>query len=168
MSKTWWSKTAWQIRDNKELEDLFDIGDRFRLVPNTTTGKPSFFWIRFKNQDPSKSKLWKGRYVYAVGLKPPSTSLKHAWDDGKAAPGDQDKDVKADFDREATHLRGMSDNPKTAKLEGHIKIGSNWAIIRIFCFRKAQSDGKDWFAIDSSYDHISLAQDGTGHGDPPH
>jgi hypothetical protein len=166
MSKTWWSKKAWAIRDNTDLEDLFDIGDSFRLVPNTKIGRPSFFWIRFKNKDPKKTKLWKDRYVYAVGFRSPSTSLKHAWDDDKL-PGAQAQGVKSDFDREGKHLRGMCDNPKTARLEGHIRIASNWAIIRIFCFRKAQSDGKDWFAIDSSYSSL-LDQDGTGHGDPPH
>jgi hypothetical protein len=82
------------------------------------------------------------------------------------APSSQAQPVKDDFDREARRLRGTFDNPKTAKLEGHIKIDSNWVIIRIFCFSKGQTDGKDWFAIDCSYDHITLLQDGTAHGDP--
>jgi hypothetical protein len=167
MSNKWWSKRRWQIRDNFGLSDFFDIGDSFRLVPNTNVGKPSFFWIRFKNKDPEKSKLWKGRYFYPVGMQSPKTSLKHAWDDSKAMPGDQNKDVKSDFDREGKHLRGISDNPKTARLEGHILYDKHWAIIRIFCFSKAQSDGKDWFAIDSTYKSPSTLQDGTAHGDPP-
>jgi hypothetical protein len=168
MSTKWWCKRRWQIRDNAGLEAFFDIGDTFRLVPNPTTGKPSFFWIRFKNKDSEKSKLWKGRYFYPVGMKSPKTSLKHAWDDSKALPGDQDKDVKSDFDREGLHLQRIADNPKTARLEGHILFESHWAIIRIFCFSKAQLDKKDWFAINSSYRVPSFRQDGTGHGDPPH
>jgi hypothetical protein len=166
MSTQWWWNSRWQIRDNEGLQALFDIGDTLTLVPNTTAGKPSFFWIQFKNGDPAKSLLWKGSYVYAVGANSPSTSLKHAWDDSKAKPGDQDKNVKADFDREARHLRSIADDPNTAKLEGHIRYKSYWVIIRIFCFSKAQSDGKDWFAIDSSYTSL-IDQDGTGHGDPP-
>jgi hypothetical protein len=160
-------KRRWQIRDNFGLADFFDIGDTFRLVPNTTAGGPTFFWIRFKNKDPKKSKLWKGRYVYPVGMKSPKTSLKHAWDDTKS-PGAQAKGVKSDFDREGKHLRSIADNPNTARLEGHILFDSHWAIIRIFCFSKAQSDKKDWFAIDSSYRNPGTLQDGTAHGDPPH
>jgi hypothetical protein len=166
VSKQWWSKSVWTIRDNTTLQELFDVGDTLRLVPNTTVGRPSFFWIRFKNKNPKKAKLWKDRYVYAVGVKAPSTSLKHAWDDGKS-PGAQADGVKSDFDGQAKRLRSLADSPKTAKLEGYIRIGSNWAIIRIFCFRKAQSNRKDWFAIDSSYESPSSEQDGTAHGDPP-
>ena len=93
-------------------------------------------------------------------------TAKHAWDDTKA-PGAQAQGVKSDFDGQAGRLRSIADSPKTAKLEGYIKIRSNWAIVRIFCFQKAQSDGKDWFAIDSSYESPSSEQDGTAHGDPP-
>jgi hypothetical protein len=166
MNNKWLSRKTWAIRDNYGLSDFFDIGDTFRLEPNTTAGKPSFFWIRFKNKHPEKARLWKGRYLYPVGVNSPKTSLKHEWDDSKL-PRYQADGVKADFDREGRHLRGIADNPYTARLEGHILFKKHWAIIRIFCCSKAQSNKRDWFAIDSTYKSPSTRQDGTAHGDPP-
>ena len=166
MSKPWFCKRRWQIRDNSGLDDFFDIGDTFKLVPNTTSGKPSFFWIRFKTKDPEKSKLWEDRYFYHVGVKSPKTSLKHAWNDSKD-PVSQANGVKPDFDGEGLRLQSISDNPKTRRLEGHILFEKHWAIIRIFCFSRAQLDKKDWFSINSSYQVPAFTQDGTAHGDPP-
>jgi hypothetical protein len=177
MNSNWWWNRQWVIRDNGPLARLFDPDDTLVLEPNTADDIPLFFWIRFDNKDPKKSACWKDRYVYAVGVTPPATSLVYSWDDtkpcDKQAPG-----VREHYNGMVNRVRSTAENPFTARLEGHIPVDSHWEIIRFFCFQGAQPNGRDWITVDAlqknpapgvhDISNPKLLEDGTGHGDPPH
>lgn len=160
MDNTWLTNKKWIVRDNTTLSAILDKGDTFSLVPNTTSGTPLFYTIQYSGGHT----CWKDRYFYSVGVNAPQILLKDSWDDTKQP--DEQPAVRDEYNAVGRMIRSEADNPYTARLEGHVLVETNWAIIRLFCFQKAQPSGNDWFAIDSMYSGLRPLQDGTAHGDP--
>ena len=102
-----------------------------------------------------------------MGAYAPQVTLTHAWDDG-LPPSGQASGVAEDFNAAGQYLRSIADNPYTARLDGNVFLPSEsrYAIVRIFCFQAAQSDGKHWISIVSAAGQMNILEDGTGHGDP--
>jgi hypothetical protein len=156
MDNWWWNK-QWAVRENGLLGPILDRGDTLSLEPNTTNGNPSFFWIRYTGNHA----CWEKRYVYAVGVNPPSISLSHSWNDA-VPPEKQAKGVAAEYQTVGRQVRSVADDPYTAKLEGHIRQNGKWEIIRLFCFPAAQPNGRDWIVIDAlQTDAVRFEEDGT-------
>ena len=175
MYGNWWWNREWKIRDAAALGVIFDEGDRLLLEPNDTTGTPSFFWIRFDNHDSEKSKIWKNRYLYAVGTTAAPVTLEYCWDDTKSADRQPDG-VRNEFNRAAHQVRSVAENPYVARLEGHVYVTDHYEIFRIFCFQGVQPDGRDWITFDALQigarrrlraSGAGKEEDGTAHGDPP-
>jgi hypothetical protein len=150
------------VRDNTTLSAILGVGDSFTLIPQPAAGTPVFFAIDYHG----KKTCWAKRYFYAVGVNTPKISLPHSWNDS-LPPDQQAAGVRDEYNEVGRELRKMADNPYTARLEGHVPIEGNWAIIRLFCFPKAQPNGHDWIAIDSMFSGEAPDEDGTAHGDPP-
>jgi hypothetical protein len=176
MYGNWWWNKEWVIRESGPLRPIFDESDRLVLEPNDASGTPSFFWMRFKNQDSDKAKYWKDSYVYAVGNTTPSITLSCCWDDAEAWDH-QATGVLDEYHRAVNQARTLAGNPYVARLEGHIFKTDHYEIIRIFCFQGIQPNGRDWIAFDAlqtiapgataKEPRFHILEDGTAHGDPP-
>jgi hypothetical protein len=152
---------SWMIRDNA-IPGLLDIGDTLTLQPNTISGPPQLYLLKYTGQ----YSFWNGIAFYPVGISPPTIALQYSWDDGLPAEK-QSAAARADFNAATAGLHNSANDPRIARLLGHVPVDDHFAIISLFCFPKAQQNGNDWFAIDSRWSVVAPRQDGTAHGDPP-
>jgi hypothetical protein len=166
MDSNWWWNKKWMVRDEGPLGSTLKPNGKygkFCLEPNTSSGNPSFFWLRF--DEGCMHPCWKNRYFYSVGATAPLISALPAWNDLLPASGQPD--VAKQYTQAGETVRSLGSNPYTARLEGHIQFNGAWEIIRLFCFQGIQENGNDWIVIDSWRNAPHPEQDGTGHGDPP-
>jgi hypothetical protein len=161
MNYQWLSTQNWEIRDNTAIDGILDMGDTLTLEPNTASGQPQFFVVRYTG----KYSFWNGTILYPVGITAPKITLHFNWDDS-LPPCKQATGVCDDYTTAANNLRSHANDPKIGRLLGYLFVENQFAIINMFCLQKAQPNGKHWFAIDSQWNHVSTRQDGTAHGDP--
>jgi hypothetical protein len=162
MDYQWLSDRSWKVRENREVVGLLDIGDILTLQPNTGSGPPHFFSVRYTGS----YTFWNRAIFYPVGINAPKVALHFDWDDTRA-PENQAGGVRDDYKTAANGLRSHANDPTIARLLSYVFVESQFAIINMFCFQNAQPGGKHWFAIDSQWNHQTTEQDGTAHGDPP-
>jgi hypothetical protein len=164
MDNRWLSDQSWVIRDNTDssIRNILAIGDTLTLEANRTSGQPQFFLLHYTGQH----SFWDGAVFYPVGVTAPQITLHYAWNDSLPLE-EQDPDCRKDYSAAAAALRGHANDPQIAKLLGYVPVNGHFAIVTLFCFQGAQTDGKDWFAVDSQWSVAQTRQDGTAHGDPP-